>query len=139
MNKKEYSTVDLRGTPAFERMKKFLGSYASCRNVCDTYEEEKRLGLVKAGEEVIRDVFYDECRTRCAMIELFIKGLECTGDEKHLLWLHYVQGLSLEAVSERLYVSRSTAFRISKRAEEAALIAFMRIECDQKPPQRSVS
>ena len=139
MEKKGCKTIDLRGTPAFERMRNFLGSYKRCRTVCETYVEEKRIGTVRRGEQPIRDEFYFECRTRCSDVERFLRGVECGKDEKLMLWLHYVEGVSIEAASERLYVSRSTAFRISRRAEEAALFAFLRYEGEQEPPKRSVS
>ena len=138
MSKKESKTIDLRTTPAFERMKSFLRSYRRCKTVCDEYVVE-RVMLLDREERTVRDEFYAECRGRCREVELFIKRITCTRDEKHLLWLHYVEGMSIEAVSERLYVSRSTAFRISRRAEEAALFAFLRYEREQRPPERIVS
>lgn len=135
----ENKTIDLRGTPAFERMKSFLCSYKKCKRVCELYAEERKYGMVKKEEAAVRDAFYSECKQRCDAVEVFIMSLGCGNDEKRMLWFHYIEGMSIEAVSERLYVSRSTAFRISKRAEEAALFAFMTFEGKQSRRERSVS
>lgn len=139
MNKKENDAIDLRGTPAFERMRSFLASYRKCKRVCESYSEEKKLGLIKPEEIDVRDSFYRECLKRCHSVEVFISTVNCPQDERRMLWLHYVEGMSIEAVSERLYVSRSTAFRISRRAETAALYAFVSLESKQSQPERSVS
>lgn len=139
MNEKENKLTDLRKTPAFERMRNFLASYKNCKRVCDCYEEEKKLGLVNAKDKEIRDAFYNECKIRCHTVEMFITTLRCSYDEKRMLRFHYVEGMSIEAASERLYVSRSTAFRISKRAEAEALLAFMKLENKQGLSERFVS
>lgn len=139
MNKKENNAIDLRGTPAFDRMKNYLASYKNCKRVCEQYAEERKYGMVKKDEEGVRDAFFFECRARCNAIEAFLLSLNCDNDERRLLWFHYVEGMSIETAAEKLYVSRSTAFRISKRAEEAALFAFMRLEGEQSFRKRFVS
>ena len=139
MNKKENKTIDLRGTPAFDRMKNYLASYKNCKRVCEQYAEERKHGTVMKAEEDVRDAFFSECRARCNAIEAFILSVNCGNDERRLLWFHYVEGMSIETAAEKLYVSRSTAFRISKRAEEAALFDFVRLEGEQSSRKRSVS
>lgn len=127
----ELSAIKLDSAPAFERMKTFLGSYLVCQKICEVYMSEKKNGTIRPEEEAIRDAFCEECRQRCEEVEQFIDGLLLGKDEKQMLRFHYLAGMSIEAASERLYVSRSTAFRISKRAEEGALLAFLKYECGQ--------
>ena len=139
MMKYKTSSVCLKGTPAFERMRSFLGSYRSCRTICEQKNVKAVESSLDGKSSAIREAFFEECRVRCAEIERFIAELDCREDEKTLLRLHYLEGMSIERASEFIYVSRSTAFRIIKRAEEAALNAFIELESDRMPPERSVS
>ena len=58
-------------------------------------------------------------RARMFEIRHFVMRLE-NGDEKLLLYYHYIKGQPIEKCAELLGVSRSTAFRIKKRALEMA-------------------
>lgn len=117
-----------RKSPAYERMKRFLSSYGGCKRICDEYEKETSEKLVGEEEKEIRDAFYNECKKRCESVESFISGIGLTPDERHLLTLHYISGISIENASEKMYVSRSTAFRINMRAEYKALLFFVALE-----------
>jgi len=117
-----------KDTPVYERMKKFLLSYKACKNACEALENERECGIVSAVGAEYRDAFLAECRHRCKMIEDFIQSADFDRDERQLFWLHYVEGLSIEKASEAMYVSRSTVFRINKRAEGKAFTRFMSLE-----------
>ena len=52
-----------------------------------------------------------------SLIESLIKSI-APSDEATLLHLHYVKGLSVEKCAECMFVSRSTGFRLLKRAQD---------------------
>ena len=124
----EAKKFSYRKTPAYERMKRFLGSYISCKKAYEAYDNEKECDLVSGMEKEFRDAFYDECRQRCKDIEAFIYSVNADKEERELLILHYIVGMSIENASEKLYVSRSTAFRINDRAEYKALLRYIALE-----------
>ena len=117
-----------RKTPAYERMRRFLGSYVSCKKACEAYLNKNDSGFLTGVEKEFRDAFYDECRQRCRDIEEFIYSVNAEKEERELLILHYIVGMSIENASERIYVSRSTAFRINERAEYKALMHYISVE-----------
>ena len=121
-----------KGTPAYERMKAFLASYRGCKRACEMYETDEKYGLIKEVEKEYREAFYRECKQRCEMIEDFISSADLDRDEKQLFILHYINGLSIENASKKMYVSRSTVFRINKRAEYKALLRYVSLEGEQK-------
>ena len=131
----EISSFPDKNTPAYARMKSFLSSYVSCKKACEAYEDEKACGLIKSVEKDIRDAFYNECKDRCKKIEDFIASVDLDRDERQLFFLHYIMGMSIENASEKMYVSRSTVFRINKRAEYKSLMRYIAVE----GPDRNIS
>lgn len=117
-----------KDTPAYDRMKKFLSSYVTCKKACETYESECECGLIKKVEKEYREAFINECRERCRAIEEFLSSIDLDRDERQLFSLHYINGLSIESASEQMYVSRSTVFRINKRAEYKAFLRFLSLD-----------
>lgn len=137
MNERGYGLLETnyfpyKGTPAYDRMKKFLSSYNVCKRACEAYEGEKECGLIKTAEREYREAFYLECKQRCESIEEFIASIDLDRDERQLFFLHYIKGLTIENASEKMYVSRSTVFRINKRAEYKALMRFISLECSAR-------
>lgn len=129
-----------KNTPAYDRMKRFLSSYMTCKRACDTYESECECGLIKTVEKEYREAFINECRERCRTIEEFLSSVDLDHDERQLFSLHYINGLSIESASEQMYVSRSTVFRINKRAEYKAFLRFLSLEeNDQKDKRKCIS
>ncbi len=124
--------INYEFTPAFERMRAFLASYVHCRNVSEAFSEEMKRGKISNGDVEARRQIAEECDRRCDAVHEFLESVETKDEEKQLLRLHYYTGMSIEAISEELYVSRSTAMRISKRAEEKALLAFIKYEEGRK-------
>ncbi len=120
--------VNIEYTPQHERMKKFLGSFLHCKMICEKYLTGNGKRKDASDMEALSERMYDECRRRCEAVEQFIESLKICDEEKKLLRLHYFEGKSIESIAEYLYVSRSTAFRISKRAEANALAAFISYE-----------
>ncbi len=120
--------IGFKNTPAYDRMKRFLCSYVSCKSVCDNYLQDIECGLVDGLERRCRDSFYRECKERCDSVERFISLLELDRDERQLFYLHYICGDTIERASEKMYVSRSTVFRINTRAEIKALAAYLKLE-----------
>ena len=57
----------------------------------------------------------------CVMLRMKMRDIERSlrqlppGDERMLLELHYLSGLSIEHCADRLYVSRATAYRLKNR------------------------
>lgn len=124
----ENKTFPYKGTPAYDRMKSFLSSYMPCKAACDMYEAESDADLINKVEREYRHAFYLECKQRCRSIEDFIASVDLDRDEKQLFFLHYIKGLTIENASEKMYVSRSTVFRINKRAEYKSLMRFISLE-----------
>ncbi len=119
---------DFKYIPSYERMKKFLMSYNPSRRVCECYMKDLCEGIIKPEEYSARERMYIECQVRCREVRAFIDSLYLTDDEKAYLAYRYLSGLTAEAVADKLYVSRSSVFRIAKRAEERALPAFIEYE-----------
>ncbi len=129
----EKRSVNYDYTPAFGRMKSFLMSYVHCRMVSEKFDSDMRKGKIPPSEIEARRQMAKECEKRCEEVHDFLESVETEGEEeKEMLRKHYYAGKSIEAISEDLFVSRSTAFRISKRAEEKALIAFIKYEKSRK-------
>ena len=66
-------------------------------------------------------------KTRMKEIEDFIEGLNVESkwlECKIFLRYHYILGYTIEECSERMYVSRSTAYRLKKRALRLAAEEF---------------
>ena len=78
----------------------------------DRYERQY-LGYRDRSDEILGDGAF--ARARMQEIRHFILSL-ANGDEKLLLYYHYVRGESVEKCAELLGISRAGAFRLKKRA-----------------------
>ena len=114
-----------------EQMKAFLESYRICRRICDSYKEEYGAGTIPVSEAEDRERIYRSCLRRCEQVKDFIESLNMDPERKKLLELHYLYGYTVERCADQLYLSRSTAFRIKKKAEASACALFFGF-CDGK-------
>ena len=103
-----------------KQMKAFLESYRICQKICDSYKEEYDAGIIPICEAEDRERVYRACKKRCAQVKEFIGSLSIELEQKKMLELHYLQGYTVERCADQLYLSRSTAFRVKKRAEISA-------------------
>ncbi len=78
----------------------------------DRYERDY-LGYEDSEENIAGDTAI--ARGKMFEIRHFIMGLD-NGDEKLLLYYHYIRGESVERCAELLGISRSSGFRLKKRA-----------------------
>lgn len=62
----------------------------------------------------------EQYEARMNAVESLIQLLE-PSDEYTLLHLHYIKGIPVEKCAESMFISRSTAFRMLKRAHEQIL------------------
>ena len=67
------------------------------------------------------------CRAKMFEIRHFIMDIK-NGDEKLMLYYHYIRGESVERCAELLGISRSSGFRLKKRALELAAKSFKKEE-----------
>ena len=78
----------------------------------DKYEKDY-LGWKDEEEEPIKETLV--ARAKMFEIRHFVVGMK-NGDEKLLLYYHYIRGESIEKCAELLGISRSSGFRLKKRA-----------------------
>ncbi len=102
------------------QVKAFLEGYLASKKVLSMLNYEKdffRDEHRKKGEDPLALPFGDETLLRAKMFSVrrFIMGLE-DGNEKALLFFHYIRGFSVEKCAEMMNVGRASAFRIKKRA-----------------------
>ena len=100
-------------------MENYLKGYAFHEKMIEMDEISRRFfegGIVGAGE-----VDVSLGRVRQFEIRHFLMGME-NGMEKLFLYYHYVKGDSVERCAILLGVSRSTAFRMKRRALAFAVV-----------------
>ena len=92
----------------------YLKGYALNMKLLRLDRYERSYFGYKDGED---SVFNDAPLARARMFEIrhFIMEMK-NSDEKLLLYYHYVRGESVEKCAELLGISRSSAFRLKKRA-----------------------
>ncbi len=92
----------------------YLKGYQTSRRLLrlDRYEREF-LGYRETSDEILGDSAM--ARARMFQIRHFIINLK-NGDEKLLLYYHYVRGESVEKCAELLGISRASGFRLKKKA-----------------------
>ncbi len=108
-----------------EFAKEYLSSYRfgckmlSCREFESRYPE---LCGGDAGGDASRDRELDDVLVRTKMFDVknFIMGIKSDGNVRLLLYWHYVRGVPVARCAEMLGISRAGAFRLRKRALEAA-------------------
>ncbi len=111
----EYLSSYRHGAKMLSCMKygrEFMGS--------DVLPEDPLLDI--SGEYEIGDCGIDETVIRARMygVRQFISGLKCDSNSRLLLYWHYLRGVSVTRCAEMLDISRAGAFRVRKRALEAA-------------------
>jgi hypothetical protein len=70
---------------------------------------------------------------RCDQVKEFIEALPIEPDKKKMLELHYLHGYTVERCADQLYLSRSTAFRVKKKAEASASSFYFSFEQGYSP------
>ncbi len=112
--KGEYMQKSLISTDEIRETENFLKGYGLNRKLLKLDKYERTYFGYKDGDE---GAFSDTPLARAKMFEVrhFIMELK-NSDEKLLLYYHYVRGESVERCAELLDISRSSAFRLKKRA-----------------------
>ena len=85
----------------------------------DRYEREY-FGY-KENEEPLMMTDVTVARAKMYEVRHFIMGMK-NSDEKLLLYYHYIRGESVERCAELLGISRSSGFRLKKRALQRAIV-----------------
>ena len=99
----------------------FLESYGANKKMLNMLNYEKEyFGDIKKDDSLALP-FGDEIlvKTRMYDVRRFIASLP-DGNEKFLLFYHYVRGYSVEKCSELLGIGRTSAFRLRRRALASA-------------------
>ena len=90
-------------------------------NFLESYSIDKRfITAQKYAKEFFDETLSikDKCSARMNAVESLIELLN-PSDEYTLLHLHYIDDLSVEKCAECMYISRSTAFRLLKKAHKS--------------------
>ncbi len=112
---KKSTRVRYRGTELYardiERARQWLESYRTRRRLEELYEVEREMfgqGSVMRPDAEMSRRLYESRMT--------IEALDCGDEERLLLRMHAINGLSVAECAARLNVSRATAFRMRRRA-----------------------
>lgn len=110
MVKEEISKEDMK------KAERFLEGYKTHKNLYKIDLYEKSRGLVSEWEaESPNELFL--ARARMFDVRHAIMDMP-NSDEKLFLYFHYIKGESVERCGDMLGISRSTAFRVKRRAVE---------------------
>lgn len=96
--------------------REFMGSEVLPEDPLLTVSNSLEIDEADADETVIR--------ARMFGIRQFVSSLKCDANARLLLYWHYIRGVSVTRCAEMMDVSRAGAFRIRKRALEAAARAL---------------
>lgn len=102
--------------------KKFLESYSANKKLLGMMKYEKEyFSGDRCDDEATLIPCADEVLIKSKMFEVrrFIMNLE-DGNEKLMLFYHYIRGLSVEKCAEMMDISRTSGFRLRRRAIERA-------------------
>ena len=105
-----------------------LLSYSVCEKFLQSQEYAKDFFNPYDTQKVSKKEQYE---ARMNVVESLIQLLE-PSDEYTLLHLHYIKGIPVEKCAECMFVSRSTAFRMLKRAHESILNLVNRRTDDER-------
>lgn len=114
MSERNNTTSEMNEKEALSRADEYLKGYGFNRRLLRLARYEKEY----FGESELEEAEVGEpplARARMFAIRHFIMSLP-NGDEKLLLYYHYVRGESVERCSELLGIARSSGFRLKKRA-----------------------
>lgn len=111
-------TQNLISADEIRETEDFLRGYELNRKLLRLDKYERTYFGYKDGDE---SIFCDAPLARAKMFEVrhFIMEMR-NSDEKLLLYYHYVRGESVERCAELLGISRSSGFRLKKRALSVA-------------------
>ena len=110
-NKKEEITKE-----EYKKAEEFLRGYKISKNLFKIDLYEKSMGQLSEWDaESPNELFL--ARAKMFDVRHIIMDMP-NGDEKLLLYFHYIKGESVERCGELLGVSRASAFRLKKRAVE---------------------
>ena len=112
-----------------ESARSYLESYKMYAKMLEMRESEEKLySLSNQDAKQAAAAYESVCiKTRMREIEDFIEGLDIESkwlECKIFLRYHYIHGYTIEECSEKMYVSRSTAYRLKKRALRFAAEGF---------------
>jgi hypothetical protein len=107
-------TESLISQAEIKELDNYLKGYALNVKLLRLDKYERTYFGYKDGDD---SAFNDAPLARAKMFEVrhFIMGMK-NSDEKLLLYYHYIRGESVEKCAELLGISRSSAFRLKKRA-----------------------
>ncbi len=100
--------------------KEFMGS--------EVLPEDPLLSMSQSFEIGDEDADETMIRSRMFGVRQFISSLKCDGNARLLLYWHYIRGVSVTRCAEMMNVSRAGAFRVRKRALEAAARALRNVK-----------
>ena len=109
---------------AIQTMENYLKSYGLNQKLLKLDRYERRFFGYESKEEELPG---ELTLVRAKMYEVrhFIMNME-NGDEKLMLYYHYIRGESVEKCAELLGISRSSGFRLKKRARIRAVEEYER-------------
>ena len=93
-------------------VKELLKQYSMCKKFIDAQASVNKYFNLDCTQKIDEKELYE---ARIQSIESLMELLK-PSDEYTLLYLHYVKGIAVEKCAEYMYVSRSTVFRILKKA-----------------------
>ena len=107
-------TRDLISDTEIREVENYLKGYSLNMKLLKLDKYERAYFGYKDGDD---GAFNDAPLARARMFEVrhFIMGMK-NSDEKLLLYYHYIRGESVERCAELLGISRSSGFRLKKRA-----------------------
>ena len=118
--KKKEETIETENKE-LKMVENFLRGYVSNKR---QLKLEKYEAIYFGRARGVDEAWYHEpekAKERMDRVHSFVTEMD-NGEEKLLLYFHYVRGESIEKCAELLGVSRSTAFRLRKRALRMACI-----------------
>ncbi len=109
----------------------YLCSYRHGARILDCMKYGREfMGSEVLPEDPLLDLYEDAdsdeelIRARMFGVRRFVNELKCDGNARLLLYWHYIRGVSVTRCAEIIGVSRAGAFRVRKRALEAAARAL---------------
>lgn len=101
----------------FSAVENYLNTYGFCRKLLklDKYEQDYFSGDLQQGDALDRPSELSLAHAKMFEVRHFIMSMQ-NCDEKLLLYYHYIRGNPVEKCAELIGISRSSAFRLKKRA-----------------------